>query len=90
MLSVCRARVVVGYGSCRVGDHVLLLPHSSSPYTHTTNGERPFDAKTPWGGPVPHRRLASSSELRGQFLDERHHHDTLRNPALLAEISTMS
>jgi alkanesulfonate monooxygenase SsuD/methylene tetrahydromethanopterin reductase-like flavin-dependent oxidoreductase (luciferase family) len=90
LVQMCRAALEMGYSSFWVGDHVLLPESSSSAYPHTEDGQRPFQAETPWLDP-----LLELTWLAGQLPEARFGTSiiimTLRKPTLLAkQLASMS
>jgi len=90
IVQMCKAALEMGYSSFWVGDHVMLPEASTSLYPHTEDGERPFDAQTPWMDP-----LLLLTWLAGQLPEARFGTSiiimTLRKPTLLAkQVASMS
>ncbi|MFD9667717.1 LLM class flavin-dependent oxidoreductase [Rhodococcus sp. NPDC059968] len=91
LLAIARAAEELGYTSLWFGDHVVLPRATASTYPHTSDGQRPFSADTPWVDPLlalgwvagqigPNMRIGTSVLIL-----------TLRNPVLLAkQLSSLS
>lgn len=90
MLRVCTAAAEMGYRSIWVGDHLLLPAASKSVYPHTHDGQRPFDATTPWVDPLLLLTWLSA-QMPGTHFGTSVLILTLRHPVLIAkQIASMS